>query len=215
MRTRGDGRNDTSTPGGTWVYRPRSSSVYAAILAVVLAGWTWSTLADGTFRPLVALPWLLFLATAGYTVFVRPRVEVDDAGVTLVNPLRTVVVPWPALVHVSTRYALTLHTPGGNHRAWAAPGPGRHAATMSTAVDVRAVSRTGGSTGSVGLGDLPSSPSGVAAHHVRERWQNLVDAGAVEAGVAEETPVRTRVAWPWVAALAVTALAGVGAALLG
>lgn len=215
MTTSRDERHKQREPGGTWVFRPRSSAVFAGVIGVMLVSWLWSMLAAGVLDPLSTLPWVAFVAVAGYVTFVRPKVVVDDDGVTLVNPVYTAFVPWAALVHVTTQYALTLHTPHRRVTAWAAPGPGRHVASVSTAVDARSVTRTGGRTGDLGLGDLPGAPSGVAAHQVRERWQHLVEAGAIEAGVAEEIPVTTSIAWPWLAALAALALIGFATALLG
>lgn len=195
-----------------WRFRARSSLVYAALTAVLLLGWAWAAASVGTGSLLRALPWVASCAVVAWMVFLRPQIEVTQDGVTLVNPVRTVRVPWAALVHVTTQYALTLHTPHAKYSAWAAPGPGRHVAGMSSAMDVRAVQRTAGAA--PGLGDLPNAPSGVAAHEIRERWQELVEAGAIEAGIAEETPVAVTVAWGLLAVVAgLLALAGATALL--
>ncbi|WP_024285292.1 PH domain-containing protein [Cellulomonas sp. KRMCY2] len=65
------------------------------------------------------------LALLTWTVLWRPLVEVSDGGVLLVNPWRTVHVPWPALDDVSARWALTVRTTDGRtFSAFAAPAPG-------------------------------------------------------------------------------------------
>ena len=53
---------------------------------------------------------LLLIAFLGWQLFWMPSVVVHDAGVTLENPFRSIKVPWAALVHVDTRFALTLVT---------------------------------------------------------------------------------------------------------
>ena len=42
----------------------------------------------------------------------------------LVNVLRTIDLPWPAIQLVDTKWALTLVTAYGKFTAWAAPAPG-------------------------------------------------------------------------------------------
>ena len=71
------------------------------VIAVVQGGW-----ADGA--PM--LPWALLVGGACWATFWRPRVEVSDAGVRVVNVTRTIRIPWPALRDVDTKWALTLDT---------------------------------------------------------------------------------------------------------
>jgi len=67
-------------------------------------------------------PTLLF-ALLGWAAFWRPHVVVSDGGVTVVNTLRTVEVPWPAIEGVEGRYGLRLRTAYGPVTAWAAGAP--------------------------------------------------------------------------------------------
>ncbi|WP_448631495.1 hypothetical protein [Cellulomonas soli] len=79
----------------------------------------------------------------------------------VVNPLRAVRVPWAALIDVRTRYSLTLVTPTGQVRAWAAPGPGRHELAAAGQQDLTGLpTSTYDSRGAVGFGDLLSTPRG-------------------------------------------------------
>jgi hypothetical protein len=55
-------------------------------------------------------------------LFLRPAVSTTPAGVVLVNPFRTVVVPWAAVRAVKTEYALQILTDHGGHTSWAATG---------------------------------------------------------------------------------------------
>ena len=45
-----------------------------------------------------------------WAVFWRPVVAVDDGGVRLVNVLRTIDLPWPSILAIDTKWALTLIT---------------------------------------------------------------------------------------------------------
>ncbi|WP_108717999.1 PH domain-containing protein [Miniimonas sp. S16] len=206
-----DGR---APQAAAWTFRPRGNYAWAVLTASVAAGWLWAAAESGPRDLTGALPWAALVALAGWLAFVRPRVDVTPHGVTLVNPLRTVHVPWEALIQVSTRHAMTLHTPHGRYAAWAAPGPGRHGTSVATVADVRRVAR-GGSAAGVGFGDLPTAPSGVAAHQVRVRWQRLVETGQLDAGQAETALVVITYAWPWITAASVLAALGVAAAALG
>ncbi len=193
---------------GDLSYRPRSRYVSTTASWAVIAGLTAARgFEDGADAVLRALPVALGLGLLAWLVFWHPRVDVTDAGVTLVNPLRTVHVPWAALIQVETQYSLSLVTPGGRYRAWAAPGPGRHQVVTAGNDQLAGMPRTArDARGSVAIGDLPSAPSGQVAALVRRRWEHLVEDERLPIGVADETPVITRWNLPAIALLAVAAV---------
>lgn len=179
--------------GSVQSFWPRSSPWLTGGAWLLVAGFTaaqWQQHGPGGL--LRAAPWALGAGYLAWLVFWRPRVQVTPDAVVVVNPFRTVRVPFAALVDVSTQFALTLVTPHLSIRAWAAPGPGRHKALMSgpdavenlpaNAYDARKAVR---------IGDLRGSASGTAGELVRERWQRLVETEALELGVADTTPVDT------------------------
>lgn len=178
-----------------WTYRPRTSVVLTAATLLAAAGFAAAELAaDGLVAGLRALPGAAAVGLLGWAVFARPRVDVDDAGVHVVNPFVTTLVPWAALIDVRTRFTCTFVTPHARVEAFAAPGPGRHAAAGATASDLRNVGpgvRDG--RGAVPLGDVPGAPSATVATYVRRRWNELAESGALDLGVADETPVRREV----------------------
>ena len=108
----------------TQVYRSSMARALAA-LTVAICLLVLGTLAARRdvgdvlrFAPALALAaWLVWLANW------RPRVVVDDDGVTLHNIFRTVHVPWSAVVEVHSRYGLRVDTPYGSYSAWAVPAP--------------------------------------------------------------------------------------------
>lgn len=107
----------------TQVYRASGSRALGAatvgFAAVVLVG-----VGVGSPGHLPALgPALLLLAALGWLAYWRPCVVVDERGVVLHNVFRRVVVPWPALVEVHSRYGMRVETTEGTFGAWAVPAP--------------------------------------------------------------------------------------------
>ncbi|GGC91477.1 hypothetical protein GCM10011512_18200 [Tersicoccus solisilvae] len=131
-------------------------------------------------------------AAIGWAVLWRPAVTLDEQSIVVRNVFRTVTVPWAALIHVDTKYALTLVTPHQKVTALAAPAPGRHVVMWANREDVTGLpERTYDAVRSVRPGDLARSHSGQAAILVRRRWEDLVESGRLDAGVAASTPVTT------------------------
>lgn len=176
-----------------WTFRTRSAVPVTVAIALVAAGFVaaeWYS--GGPVAFAAGLPLAAAAAFAGWLVFYKPCVRVDDEGVHVVNPLRRFDVPWPALIEVRTRFAATFVTPHVAVQAFAAPGPGRHAAILATSADVRAAGADP-RRAAVGLGELPTAPSGQVATVVRRRWEALVESGELVAGEADRTPVRRAV----------------------
>jgi len=169
-------------------------------LAVITAVWsadprlTWVYAA----APLAAL--------LGWMALWRPCVEVSDRGVRIENVSHDVDVPWEALVHVETARALTLHTPSGSFTAWSAPAPGFFTTMMGNAKARREASAAGGDARP---SDRMGTDSGNAALVVRESWRSRLDAGQVELGVADETPVKRHWHLPFLIASIVLAAASI------
>lgn len=138
----------------------------------------------------------------GYAVLVllwSPALVVDDRAARIRNPLRTIEVAWDALIHVDTKYALTLFTPGRSWPVWVAPQPGAFAARRAARRardDDHSAPRSPLDTG-VRVGDLPGTESGDAAALVRQRWERRADRSADADAIA----VPVTVHWARVAAL--------------
>ncbi len=160
------------------------------------------------------LPLIAFVALLAWAGLWRPAVRIDEHAVTIVNVLSTVSIPWPALIDIETRYALTLVTPQGRFAATAAPAPGRLASALSKR-DLTRVNAQTGSTGSLRPGDLPNTDSGAAAYLVRDYWEKLVAQERIELGVADTTPVTRRWHWTVIGLCAALLIASVAALTLG
>lgn len=157
----------------------------SSVVAVGLAGGNESL----HYLPLIAL--VAWFAWAGLW---RPTLSLDDHAITVVNVFATTVIPWAALIHVETKYALTLITPTRKIPVTVAPAPGRLATALSNR-DLKGTSAPRGGDGSMRPGDLPNTDSGVAAHLVRQRWQILLAENRIAVGMADTTPVVRTIHW--------------------
>ncbi|TFB65237.1 PH domain-containing protein [Cryobacterium sp. Hz9] len=171
-------------------------SRFNRIIAAVFAGIAALSALSLFLLPTASNRWLvipaLFVMLFVWEVLWHPSLQVDDVGVTIRNPLRTIVVPWAALVHVDTKFALTLYTPGRKFAVHCAPAPGR---SLTSAGRRKTTDPVPYLTGQPRPGDLPDSESGEAAQLVRSRWDALQRSGRVDGGLAAQTPVS--VVWAW------------------
>jgi len=154
-----------------------------------------------------------FFAVLAAEFLWTPRLLVSDRHITVRNPLRTIVIPWNALIQVDTKFSLTLYTPGRRFAVWAAPAPGRatvHRANTSGELPVVAPFRTQEPRS----GDLAGTESGDAAGLVRTRWERLQSTDRIEPGVAEETPVAVHVPVVTIIALALLFAGSLASAFL-
>ena len=198
------GMSTVPDAGNVEIFKARTNKWFAGLAwGVGLLGLVVTVASAGPAGLLGTAP-LLLVAFLGWQFFLLPAVVVHDSGVTLENPFRSVEVPWAALVHVDTRYALTLVTAQKSYAAWAAPAPGIWGGRNARPEDLRGLPDTSyGPGNSVRPGDLKTTDSGQAARLVRSRWQALVESGALAAGEAATTAVSVTPRW---AAIAVAVL---------
>jgi hypothetical protein len=108
--------------GETVVLRTSTMRVVGAgTMAVVVVALAVSVPHPGTLGRWAAP--LLLVGLLGWAGFWRPCVEVSDGGVRMVNVLRTVEIPWPAIEDVDGRFGLQLRTAYGSFNAWGAGAP--------------------------------------------------------------------------------------------
>ena len=190
-------------------------SRFNRIIAAVFAGVAAASAVSVFLLPTSSNRWLvvpaLFVVLFVWEVLWRPDLKVSDTAVTIRNPLRTIVVPWAALVHVDTKFALTLYTPGRKFAVYCAPAPGR---SLTSSGRRKSTDRVPYVSGSPRPGDLPGSESGEAAQLVRARWDALQRSGLIDGGLAAQTPVVVVWAWGRAGVLAAGAVASVVAILL-
>jgi hypothetical protein len=178
-----------------------------AIGVWAVAAWAVASLAVTepgrlvTWAPLAALICLTIWA-----VFWAPKVVVGPERLEVRNVAATYEVPWAAISHIDTKWALTLYTTGGRITAFAAPAPsGLRAEHASGSAGLRHLPESTFDAGrSARPGDVPGTASGDLAWVIRERWEKVRDAvptgSASGAAPIRRWHVRTLAAW---AALAV------------
>lgn len=188
--------------------RPRFSMVLAVAIAVMGALGIASLVAAGDVDGLLRYtPGVLLVVWLVWVGFWLPAVVIAEDAVSVRNPFRTVTVPWGAIQRVDTRWALRLITSGGSFTAWSAPAPSRYAITRATRDETRGLPEsTFGAGGTIGIGDIPASESGLAAYHVRRHWEQLRDAGELDARDG-----RVAIRWEWLRIGAVAVLAALTA----
>lgn len=187
----------------------RGMTVAVAALAAVALVWT---AVDDLGNALRYLPVFLVVPAAVWTLYGRPAVIISDGGVELRNVLRTVELPWPSILQIDTKYALTLETAYGPYAAWAAPAPSRTAAVHATRSVMQIQPESAFYAGGLRPGDLAGTSSGDAAAYIRRRWEALRDAGHLDDPRLERE--RPRVHWHLGPGLVVMALAVAAAVTL-
>lgn len=181
-----------------------------ALWLIVALLFVTTVLNDTTWQDrLLALVPTAFGVLLGWVALWRPRMTVDDDGIEVVNVFHTVRVPWAALVHVDTRFALTLVTPNRRVAVWAAPAPGRAGVALAR----RENQRHGrvvpeAEDGNRRAGDLLSTASGDAAYLIRQRWHELRERDAIELGTADSVRVPVGLHWVSIVLLVATAIGG-------
>lgn len=186
-----------------FTFRPRGPRILAAVLMVLAAAATIAILLTGSWYSAPAILPVLLVGYSAWVVFWLPRVEVDDAGVTLVNPLQTLEVPWSTIILVDTKYALALVTPKGRFTAWAAPAPGVMSALRDSRRSARSESRdrSGTSYTSIRPGDQRTSDSGVVADIVRRRLTRMAEDGNLDIESTESLKTQRSIHWIHLSAL--------------
>lgn len=173
--------------------RPRFGIVLTvAVWAICLTVLITAGIDRGAAEALRYIPGVVLAGYACWMAYWAPAISIDPSGVSLRNIIRTRRVTWPAIQRIDTKYALTLVTAERKYSAWSAPAPSRFTMMNARRQDLGSLPEsTYGPGYSVGLGDLPKSDSGVAAYHVRIRWEELRDAGHLDLGVVEGSGIVT------------------------
>ena len=173
------------------------ASTYGRVLTVALAAVgvlvVIGTASVGEPRPL-ALGALGSAALVGgaWALFWRPKVEVSDGGVTVVNVIRTVHVPWPVLVEAEPGWSLVVRTTGHRWTAWAAP---RASAAGTGLRTMRA--RRRGPDRAEHAPERQRATSDVVAAAITRRQDALLAAGHLDGArrIAEQAGLAETVTW--------------------
>jgi hypothetical protein len=163
------------------VYRPGFGRILTVIIgAICLVALVLLVISDGFGSLIHYGAGILLIAGVCWALYWRPELVVEESGVTVRNVLRTIVLPWPSIQRIDTKWALTLFSAYGKYTVWAAPAPNRYTASRTTKGQLGHLPESTYVAGSVRPGDDPGSPSGHAALLVRRHWESLRDAGFLD-----------------------------------
>lgn len=107
--------------GETVVFKTGFSRYFPIVCAVVVAVLSIVIAAEDASELVRSVPLLVAGAVLVWLLFGYPRVEVSDGGITLVNVVRTVHVPWPCFTGADARWNLRVDTTAGSYTSWALP----------------------------------------------------------------------------------------------
>jgi hypothetical protein len=116
--------NDTASQDEKRVFRNSAYPILGWILVVGFVGLVIGVGVGVPFTPrwaaVLVVPLFGVPAWIVYRAYIRSRVEANDNGITIVNPFRTVIVPWNQVDHVRADMRLVIvRRNGSSIRAWA------------------------------------------------------------------------------------------------
>lgn len=159
----------------------------AAVLILIVS--VYSLLEGGLSTLWRSLPFLVVGGGMIWVLFGNPKVSVADGGITLVNIVRSVHVPWPTLRGVETRWSLSVETTSGNYASWAIPASSGMGVRLRNP-GWRGLGKDSGATQSLNQGHNADAVSLVIAH----RLEALTEAGHLEDEPVHQE-VRPEVSW--------------------
>jgi hypothetical protein len=187
--------------GQTYTFRsPTAVVIWVVWLLFAVGNWIDLAVAGRDHTAAVAAAILLLVTGAVYVAAQRPRIIADDAGVTVMNPLRDHRIGWAGVTKIDLADLLRVHCDRKVVHAWAVP----YSRRRRLAAEVRA-RRTSGprrSTFATGSGSEASTAEAEAERIVRLLSERVtaVQAEAVWAGGTVETTgttgTRTQAASP-------------------
>lgn len=153
------------------VFRPRSALILAAAAGAMILLFLIQVIFYSDRIEFSSIAFGILLATTVWLLLVRPKLEVFDEGIKIVNPLITAIVPLREIDMVDTRFALTVFTRGKKISVFVAPAPGRWHARSVRAGELKGLELNAGDV--ISPGDSPRSHSGQAAQIIKLRIKSV------------------------------------------
>ena len=181
-------------------------TVFAVVLLVVLA------LHHPDHAALVTAVVVVAITGIMYACALRPRIVASAAGVTVVNPLRVHVLPWPVVIRVDVVHNVRVHyrVPAGEAivHSWAIQSSGRSRARSE--LRARRAARRG-TAPEPGYARLPETAQAALAGSAAEFIaRQLGERARIQGSPAapQAAPASPQVRWTWgpIAAIAVPLL---------
>lgn len=159
-------------------FRPRSNFVLAgvSIVLLVLFGANSLLVVANTTQIVFELVSCFILGGLAFLIWIRPKLVLGDQVIEVVNPFRTVVIPYREVQDLETKWALTIIHDRGKTRVWVAPASGkrRWIADKTFGFYGSGVPMSASGAGdSESMSESLSSLSGQAAYMIREHIKRL------------------------------------------
>jgi hypothetical protein len=154
------------------IFRPLSNLVMGAFVILmailfcvqfVVAGNQTDALAGGCIAAATV--------SAGWLIFIRPRLRLGEHELLIVNPLRTVKIDYRDITSVNNKFALTIYVGQRHFAIWVAPAPNRYSSRGIGRQEIKGLGIE--AAGNIRAADSPRSASGVAAFLLRSKIDAL------------------------------------------
>jgi len=108
-------------------FRPRSNFLWAGVSLVLILLFATNSMfvATSTQQNIFEFTICLILALVAYLIWIRPKMVLRKDHIEVVNPLRTVVIPYSDVVELNTKWTLTITHGQGKTKVWVAPAGGK------------------------------------------------------------------------------------------
>ncbi len=145
--------------------------MFFALMAylLILGSALQSVMTDGASLIVLNFGICLTIALFIYAVIQRPRLEIADEGVRIINPISTTYLDWSEVIDIETKFVLTFQTCTKSIGSWAALAPSRYHHRNIFPSEIRGILDE--NHGSIRASDSPRTDSGAAAFLARQRWQ--------------------------------------------
>ena len=145
--------------------------MFFALMAylLILGSALQSVMTDGASLIVLNFGICLTIALFIYAVIQRPRLEIADEGVRIINPISTTYLNWSEVIDIETKFVLTFQTGTKSIGSWAALAPSRYHHRNIFPSEIRGILDE--NHGSSRASASPRTDSGAAAFLARQRWQ--------------------------------------------
>ena len=155
------------------LFRSRASSAGFYFLSIIFVGMVIQSIVSSGHKEIAfTIAWATFAITTFYALMHKPKIEIFDEGLEVVNPISRHTIPWGDVRSIDTRFSLSIVTNDGKRiHAWAAPAPGRYHSRRLHSSDLRGLNL--GMNGNIKAGESPKSDSGAAYLLTSARFEHF------------------------------------------
>ena len=107
-------------------FRPRSNFIWAGVSLVLILLFMINSLvvATSTRQNISDFTISFILAVTAYLIWIRPKMVLRGDHIEVVNPLKSVVIPYGDVIELNTKWSLTITHSRGKTKVWVAPAGG-------------------------------------------------------------------------------------------